>query len=251
MAYSGIFQLILVFALSSATEAQVMYQSGPDQTHLIELYSTQSCSSCPPAQEWVSNLKKDKSLWKSFIPIVFHVDYWDYLGWKDPYSEKKYSRRQRKYVSEWKSRTAYTPMFVLNGQESRTNLIQPGIKNSPGKPGLLKVKQTTKKIFQVEYFPKGQSQGPLTLNFAIVGLGISTKVTAGENSGNTLKHDFLTLWSQQKLMKKSQKNYISKISIDVSKIKIAPEYGLVFWVTSNQNLTPIQATGGPVKRSQL
>ncbi|MCB0357206.1 MAG: DUF1223 domain-containing protein, partial [Bdellovibrionales bacterium] len=103
---------------AKVTEKKFRKQSPVTQVHLLELYSTQSCSSCPPAQEWVSKLKNSNQLWQKFVPIVFHVDYWDYLGWKDPYSQPQYSARQRQYAKEWQSSSAYTPMLVIDGQET-------------------------------------------------------------------------------------------------------------------------------------
>ncbi len=82
----------LPLTLSLATEAR--FESGPEQTALIELYTSEGCSSCPPAEAWMSHLKDDPGLWKQFVPIAFHVDYWDRLGWRDRFSSKRWTERQ-------------------------------------------------------------------------------------------------------------------------------------------------------------
>src|SRR6478609_4849122 len=75
----------VVFALCAAAipllAEPVQFQSGTNRTSLLELYSSEGCSSCPPAEKWLSKLKGNPLLWKETVPVAFHVDYWDYLGW--------------------------------------------------------------------------------------------------------------------------------------------------------------------------
>ena len=94
-----------------------MYSSQNQQVSLMELYVSEGCSSCPPAQKWVSQFIDDPRLWKEIVPIVFHVDYWDYLGWNDPFSSKAHTQRQYQYKENGKINSVYTPGFVINGLE--------------------------------------------------------------------------------------------------------------------------------------
>ena len=103
---------------------QVLFQSGDQQVNLVELYSSEGCSSCPPADKWVASLKTHKDLWQSFVPINFHVDYWDRLGWVDRFANQSFSQRQRRYAQEWQSGRVYTPGFVKNGKEWRPKAAQ-------------------------------------------------------------------------------------------------------------------------------
>src|SRR4051812_18118930 len=64
-----------------------------EPTQLIELFTSEGCSSCPPADEWLHDLGKQPGLWTDFVPVAFHVDYWDYLGWKDIFSTPEFSER--------------------------------------------------------------------------------------------------------------------------------------------------------------
>ena len=79
---------------------------------LLELYTTEGCSSCPPADKWMSGIKTDK-----VTPLAFHVDYWDYIGWKDKFSKAEYSDRQRKGAAFAGAGFVYTPQFVMNGRD--------------------------------------------------------------------------------------------------------------------------------------
>ena len=236
---------IIIFALlmlSNKSQAQE-YKSSPNKVHFIELFSTQSCSSCPPAQDWISKLKTNSHLWKTFIPIVYHVDYWNYLGWKDPYSSSQYSQRQRDYVAEWFSSTAYTPMFVYDGKEARKELLSNY--NKPGRPvGVLIAKKGNRGEYDIIFEPIAKYQTPLVINYAILGSSIKTKITAGENNGVTLKHDFLSLKMNSKNMKVIGNKYVSKIKIDLKKIQPAPEKAIVFWVSLINSKMPIQSVGG-------
>ncbi len=101
--------------------ADVALESGPMKTHLLELFTSEGCSSCPPAEAWLSKLKDDAGLWRDFVPLAFHVDYWDRPGWRDPFASKVWTARQYEYSARWKSSNVYTPGFVLDGREWRNN----------------------------------------------------------------------------------------------------------------------------------
>src|ERR1043166_2523994 len=107
--------LALLLATADAHAATIEFQSSGKQTALLELYPSEGCSSCPPAESWLSRLTKSSGLWKEFVPLAFHVDYWDNLGWPAPCAAGQFSDRQRAYAQSWHSRRIYTPEFVLNG----------------------------------------------------------------------------------------------------------------------------------------
>jgi hypothetical protein len=92
----------------SVMAAPITFQSSETQTSLLELYTSEGCSSCPPAESWLSRLKESPGLWKDFVPVAFHVDYWNYLGWRDPWSTKAFTDRQHAYARTWRSDSVYT-----------------------------------------------------------------------------------------------------------------------------------------------
>src|SRR6059036_3501 len=106
--------VLAMTAAITASAAETTFEVGPQRAQLLELYTSEGCSSCPPAEAWLSKLKDAPGLWRDFVPIAFHVDYWDSLGWKDPFAIKAYSERQRDYAASWRSRSVYTPGFVLD-----------------------------------------------------------------------------------------------------------------------------------------
>src|SRR5438067_10607068 len=95
----------------------VMFESGPRKVQLLELFTSEGCSSCPPAEASFSRLVNDARLWREFVPVAFHVDYWDRLGWKDSFASAEWTKRQQIYAQNWKAQSVYTPAFDLNGRE--------------------------------------------------------------------------------------------------------------------------------------
>src|SRR5882672_2702112 len=137
---------LMVLLWTNSGEAQpgaFSFQSVEQQTALLELYTSEGCSSCPPAEAWLTRLKDDPALWRNFVPVAFHVDYWDHLGWRDPWAAKAFSERQRNHAESWSAASVYTPGFVLNGKEWRG---WPGLRTLPPlrkeKAGVLTVNST-------------------------------------------------------------------------------------------------------------
>ncbi|MCW9023236.1 MAG: DUF1223 domain-containing protein [Gammaproteobacteria bacterium] len=100
-------------------ETSLQLSSGPTQTSLIELYTSEGCSSCPPAERFLNKLQHHKQLWTQYVPLAFHVDYWDYIGWEDKYAHPAFTKRQSAYARQKNLKTIYTPAFVVNGQSWR------------------------------------------------------------------------------------------------------------------------------------
>lgn len=204
------------------------------KTHLIELYTSEGCSSCPPAEKWVNSLRNHKDLGKSFFPLAFHVTYWDYIGWKDPFAKKEYSYRQRKYASNWNSTTVYTPGFVLNGKEWRTPYRKVP-KASKLEVGVLKAEPQKGDKYKVSFTGSGKG---LRLNYALVGNGFTSKVTKGENSGRTLQQYFAVLEHKSTPFKNNQ-----IVTIPSSKLK-PKERMVAFWLDKPATMEALQAVGG-------
>ena len=90
---------------------------GPGTAALVELYTSEGCSSCPPADRWLSSLSARPP--GTVVPLALHVDYWDYIGWKDPYAKREFSLRQRKLTQLQRMALVYTPQVVLQGRDFR------------------------------------------------------------------------------------------------------------------------------------
>ena len=237
------FCVIILMMMSFVSNAQT-FESSNQRVSLIELYTSEGCSSCPPADRWLSSFVGDDNLWSKVVPLAFHVDYWDYIGWKDPYASKEYSQRQRRYAHQFKESTVYTPGIRKNGEEWRSwRFFGNPVTQHKGDAGKVSITVDKEGGFVASYeqsAEKKTNNEALQLNVAILGVGISNDVTRGENRGKTLEHDFIVLgMSRYASFDENQwKGELPQSSAN------APRYAIAVWVTQGQNLEPIQATGG-------
>lgn len=233
----SIFLSITTLVLSSASFAQT-FESTEKPTALIELYTSEGCSSCPPADRWLSSLKSDERLWKDFVPLAFHVDYWDYIGWPDRFASKRYSQRQRRYASEFSESTVYTPGVRWGGYEWRSwrrNALPDSVPVESS--AVLKLSVDDNGDFVASYDDDGTAT---RLNIAILGSELQTEVKRGENHGRTLSHDFVVL-DYQVIEVSSDGQWKGQIA--EPKIQ-APKYSIAVWTTESGSQLPLQATGG-------
>lgn len=236
------FMMILLFAGPVRAE-ELLFQSGKRQVALIELYSSEGCSSCPPADRWISGLRDHKKLWKEFVPINFHVDYWNRLGWVDRFSNQQFSRRQRVLAREWGSGRVYTPGFVKNGQEWRTQSLQQLLGAESGNLAVLKL--GSKKI-KINFNSSSQNEKTYKVHLALLGHGLKTEVKYGENAGETLEHEFVVLEHEEKTLVAQRGLHSAEMEIPSNLKSGAQSFSLAVWVTVPGSEKPVQATGGPL-----
>lgn len=207
----------------------------------MELYSSEGCSSCPPAEKQMGRLLKDSKLWRKIIPVNFHVDYWNRLGWVDPYSNAQFTKRQRLYSLFWGSETMYTPAFVNNGASigASINLTKTG-----GQTKLSKVPKLTLSIdekntlsLDTSELPKGQYEAHLVM----LGNGLTSKIPAGENKGRTLVQNFVVLDYKKVPLKKGKAHEAITKGTKTAKAK---SYSVAAWITRKGHPVPLQAVGG-------
>lgn len=216
--------------------APLLLDSGPAQVSLLELYTSQGCSSCPPAERWLNAWVDDARLWRDLVPLALHVDYWDYLGWRDPFASAEYGARQRAYASAGRARGVYTPGFFLNGREWRGWTLRLPPRASGSEPGRLVARIDGRRLTAA--FP---SDGmPLELHFAVLGCGIETPVRQGENRNRTLRQDFVVLQHG----KHAAPDGHWDIELPASAATAADRFGIALWVSHAGELRPLQATGG-------
>ena len=223
----------------------IHFQSTPERTALLELYTSEGCSSCPPAEAWLSGLKDSPRLWKDFAPVAFHVDYWNYLGWKDAWSNAEFSERQRSYAQLWHAENIYTPEFVLNGTEWHNWFTgKNGPKSDGEKVGVLTVASSDTKLWWVNFNPAKDSGARYEIHAALLTGGIVSDVKAGENSGRQLQHDFAVVDLVQIGMTSSNGLAHGRFIINTVKFNAGSTRALVVWVTLANEIQPIQAAGG-------
>jgi hypothetical protein len=111
---------LLAFLLATSAQAGVCVAgSGAGTTALVELYTSEACSSCPPANRWLADLGARGAVPKQLVAVALHVDYSDYLGWKDPHAKRPLSLRQRKLTPQQRLALVYTPQVMLQGRDFR------------------------------------------------------------------------------------------------------------------------------------
>ena len=170
--------------------------------------------------------------------------YWDYLGWRDRWGSKAFSERQHAYAQFWQSDTVYTPGFVLDGKEWRAWSNHKDGPSVPSSTGFLKVTSADLHHWQVDFSPTYIAGGGNEVHAVLLAIGLSSEVSAGENRGRHLVHDFVALELTQGLLKQNGKEAKGEFSFS-SKSKAGQGwFALAVWVTSPGSLEPLQATGG-------
>src|SRR5437868_8296991 len=110
--------LVIACFATPAGAAQCVARSGERTAALVELYTSEGCSSCPPADRWLSNVGKAFAT-EQVVPLALHVDYWDYIGWKDPFARREFSQRQRRLSQLQRASFVYTPQVLVQGTDFR------------------------------------------------------------------------------------------------------------------------------------
>ena len=164
-------------------------QSAANAAPVIELYTSEGCSSCPPADRWLSRLKEDPSV----VALAFHVDYWDRLGWKDRFASPAYTQRQAQQLSSNGARFSYTPQVVVDGVDRpRWHATDPTASTRTRAVALVDVQLTREgKHVAATVHARPGAPARLAAYWALTEHGHSTAVKAGENEGATLPHDFV------------------------------------------------------------
>lgn len=178
-------------------------QGGPGGPVVLELFTSQGCSSCPPADRLLTHLGQDPKLAGRVIPLAFHVDYWDYIGWRDPFDSQRWSQRQQEYARAFRSNRIYTPQLVVAGRTECVGSEEGDVLRQIG--DALDAPPAGRVTLAVDPLtPDGQlrvkvgarlsrtaAPGDLDLWVAVWETGLVTAVGAGENASRTLHNDYV------------------------------------------------------------
>ena len=155
---------------------------------VLELFTSQGCSSCPPADALLSELARDRDV--PVIVLAYHVDYWNRLGWRDPFSSREWSARQGEYVRAMKLESAYTPQAVINGSRQMVGSSAFQIRQAIAEESKRKPEARVKLDVQGnEVVVRAESKKPAELIVVAYENGIVTKIARGENAGRTQTDD--------------------------------------------------------------
>lgn len=185
----------LIFAPISAAELCTA-QSGPMRATVLELYTSEGCSSCPPADQWLSTLKVSQATTGAVIQ-AFHVGYWDYIGWVDRFASPAHTTRQRKIASLNRLSSIYTPQAVRDGRDwpdwHRAAASGLGTAKEPAAVSI-SLKEVAKDQFEAMVAVAEGTAGTVgvwSAYWSVTEHGHSSKVKSGENAGELLRHDYV------------------------------------------------------------
>ncbi|MCU7845353.1 MAG: DUF1223 domain-containing protein [Candidatus Thiodiazotropha sp. (ex Monitilora ramsayi)] len=234
----------MCLASSVLAAEPLSYESPATRVDVVELFTSHGCSSCPPADAWLSQLDERTDLWHGVIPLAFHVDYWDYLGWQDRFASSSFSQRQREYRRSGGLSSVYTPGMLVNGEEWRGWYRgRPLPRAESEKIGRLSLRVEPDRYAVIVFSPEnGQSSAGFKANLAVLGSGIKSNIGAGENRGRSLVEDFIVLGHTVTSKEISQNTW--RVAWPELKSNTASRYAVVAWLSRDDNPAPIQAAGG-------
>jgi len=242
--------LVLTSLISSPALAAepIVISSSERQSAVVELYTSEGCSSCPRADRWLSKLVVTPQQDMDVLALAFHVDYWDYLGWKDRFSSADYTKRQRILGANNQQRTIYTPEFFVNGMEARgSGNILEQIRQTNRKPAPLALKLTISRdkselVVALQAPAERGTIGQIQHRYLVYENNLTTDVKRGENSGEVLHHQQVVRYMSvaQNLQTENQ-----------HRIHIDPDWqseniGIAVLVTSAGDRQYLQAVHTPV-----
>ena len=236
--------LSLALAAPGPASAQDADIRGPiSRVTLIELFTSEGCSSCPPAEKWLNEVEARPDLWSRVVPVAFHVDYWDYIGWPDRFASREHSLRQRTYRDLGHLGSVYTPGFVVGGREWRGWFRNPKLElPSDVDVGSISVDVHDGR-FAARFGPVVEVPESLDLHVARLGFDLVTEVRAGENHGRTLEHGFVVLgWSRHRMTSDGGSGYHVSGRLPAAS-NPAPREAVAVWVSVPEDPFPIQAAG--------
>lgn len=246
--FSGILMLMHLIGQPITSRSSIDQQSSSlsPSFALVELFTSQGCSSCPPADRVLEEIgKKAEENGQPVYTLSFHVDYWNYLGWKDPYSDARFSDRQRRYAEVLAS-SVYTPQMVVNGQTafvgSRQQEAQHYVKQALSTPSEVGIQLTStleegEASVRLNYELSTHSNNWI-LHVALVEDQLTDKVTRGENRNRTLSHHGVV----REFSSQPVSGVVGSMRIPLEKLKDVSQGKLIAYVQEKEGLTVRGAT---------
>ena len=187
---AAVLSVATLSSLAVAGPSSCNVQSSSSRATVVELYTSEGCNSCPPADRWLSQLTARSP---EIVALAFHVDYWDRLGWKDRFASPAYTQRQQQTQASSGARFSYTPQVIVGGQDRKdwprlatsSSLVQAD--RAPPTVDITLARDGERYLATVA--PRTGAPARLAAYWAWTEDGHSTAVKAGENEGVTLHHD--------------------------------------------------------------
>jgi hypothetical protein len=232
----------------------------PAQTNgrvVLQLFTSQGCSSCPPADELLSAIGRENS--PAIIPLAYHVDYWNSLGWSDPFSSAAWSERQREYSGALRA-NVYTPQLVVNGRREMVGSVAGAVyaaidaelqQPTSAAVGIDRVVRSGSGI-HVEVsavMDRAVAERGARLVVVLFENGVTTEVRRGENSGRTLVNDAIVRWESNAIRIDRGGAAAGSLDIPLSRGWNADHLGIAAFAQENRSLAIHGGTSRSVPRS--
>ncbi len=231
--------LTLVFLITFGFYTTNKKYSKYEPIAVLELFTSQGCSSCPSADNLLDRIHKDYKD-KNVFALSYHVSYWNYIGWKDPFSDPKHTNKQNAYARKFRSRSIYTPQLVINGKEhfvgSNETVMYSKVKEH------LKIKTSN----QIEIIKTNRNSSKVNISFKINGntddrqtqvvlvlKNRQTQVKRGENRNRNLKNSNIVV--SEKFI--STSNQLTEVSLDIPRYVDKEEKLQVIILTKHKDLS--------------
>lgn len=197
--WAGAVAALCAGALESAA-GECRLDSSAHRVTVVELFTSEGCSSCPPADRWFSGLPQDGISAENAVLLAYHVDYWNQLGWPDRFSRPQFSDRQRAVAKRSGTGFIYTPQVTVDGRDFRQRLstgsLRAKLAGINREPGQARIKADIRRsapelriVGEVELADAGNGNAQVWI--AAFENGLATHVKAGENAGARLNHDYV------------------------------------------------------------
>jgi hypothetical protein len=198
--FAGVIAATIVSVSSAPTHAATCNAaSSAQRVALLELYTSEGCDSCPPADRWVSALPTRGFDARRVVTLAYHVDYWNYLGWNDPFAQARFTERQRFVNNRNRNRTLYTPQLMLDSKDYRAGLsltdfrqrVHAAHREKPGADIALSINATGSTLETSAQIRLHRQQTGAAVFLALTENKLANQISAGENKGKRLEHDFV------------------------------------------------------------
>ncbi|UCH47907.1 MAG: DUF1223 domain-containing protein [Betaproteobacteria bacterium] len=231
---------------SQATECTA--KSSEQRVALLELYTSEGCNSCPPADRWLNGLRDRGISAQQAIALAFHVDYWDYIGWKDRFAQPMFSQRQRLIADRNRASFIYTPQFVLDGKDyrqpwRRSDLGKQleSINGSPAKVSITVEQQREKDGLKILVHGRNRDMRTTHLFVALYQNRLHSEVKAGENAGKKLYHEFVVRELKGPFAIESEESRRNVVQLDLAPYRDDSSLGLAVFAEDPDSGRTMQA----------
>lgn len=191
------FAILVLLPISLLAQDVGSVKSPQHRVAVLELYTSEGCSSCPPADRFLSELKAEGISDQQLIPMAFHVTYWDFIGWKDRFAKKQFDERQHERAGKNKQDTVYTPQFVFAGQDYRRFAsFSDDINRLNGQRASVDLELNAEKksdtlLLNMKSDISRSQLKEVSFYLVLVENNLSSNIEDGENEGERLQHDYV------------------------------------------------------------